>query len=228
MAVENVSSPPPHIPTFGQNLYDLKLPEGGEFLLGADTGTYMAALLAWIEPGDSGNVFILAEVPNYHYVGGEIELIGMSTPEWASTVVETYRHFHNTTKVHGWVDPNSQFRRELLHYDLVLHANHRGLELRVEIAREYMQAGKVFMAPWLDVLPYELENARWPDQETVGGKFVREKRNDHVLDGFEHILSRRPRSRQIARERSQSFLDKMLQQHRRPQLKTYDPHMGGL
>ena len=229
MAVESASSPPPAIPSFGLSLSQLILPEGGELLLGADTGTYMSAVLAWIEPGDAGNIFILAEFPNYHYVGGEIELTGVSTPEWARGVVDVYRHFdRRASKVRGWVDPNSQFRQELMHYDLVLMANHRGLELRVEIMREYMQAGKIFFAPWLDVLPYEMENARWPDQETIGGKFVREKRNDHTLDGIEHICSRRPRRRAIAQERTQSFLEKMLHQHRRPGLKSVDPHLGSL
>lgn len=198
-------------------------------LLGCDTGTYMGGVLAAVEPSDDNRIFVVAEFPNYHYVGGEIELTGISTPEWASWVVESYRRLvPRASKVHGWVDPNSQFRRELHNYDLVLHPNHRGLELRVEITREYMQANKIYFAPWLKILPYEMENARWPDQETVGGKFVREKRNDHTLDGLEHICSRRPRSRQLAREKKQSFLDKMLARNRMPSLRSIDPHLGKL
>jgi len=228
--VANASSPAPPTPFSSlEHLSQLRLPDGYDLMLGADTGTYMSAVVAALEPGDSNHVFFLAEFPNYHYVGGEIELLGLSTPEWASLVVETYRHLSpRTTKVHGWVDPNSQFRVELQHYDLFLHPNHRGLELRVEIAREYMQAHKCWLAPWLDVLPYEMENARWPDEETVGGKFVRMKRNDHTLDGFEHILSRRPRARQIAREKKQSFLDKILTRYSQQHLRQSDPHLGSL
>lgn len=202
----------------------LRLPDSYSLLVGADTGTYTSALLAAV--GEDDNVFFLSEHPNYRYVGGEIELTGISTPEWASEVVEAYRSLRQVEKVHGWVDPNSQFRQELIHYDLILHPNPRGLELRTEIARQYLQAGKLWLAPWLVVLPYELEQASWPEDTTVSGKFVREKYKDHTLDCFEHILSRRPRGRQLARERRPSFLDQMYQRYKIPGLRRGDPHLG--
>lgn len=189
----------------------------------------MSAVLAAVEAGDANNIFVLAEFPNYHYVGGEIELEGLSTPEWASNIVEAYRKIRpHVSKIHGWVDPNSQFRRELQHYGLALHPNQRGLELRVEITREYFQAGKIWMAPWLEVLPYELENARWPDESTTSGKFVRLKYKDHTLDCLEHLLSRRPRGRQIRREKKLTFLEQMFARYGTKGLRTVDPHLGRL
>jgi hypothetical protein len=229
MAEANDNSPDQLIPSSGHlSLSTIRLPDEFELLVGADTGTYMSACLIAVQP-DTHDTFVIFEAPNYHYVGGEIELLGMSTPEWADLVVSTYRHFRpNTSKIHGWVDPNSQFRMELQHYDLVLHPNHRGLELRVEICREYFQAKKIWLAPWLEVLPYELEIARWPDESTTTGKFVREKRNDHTLDGVEHVLSRRPRGRLLRKEKSLSFKEKLLQKYRQPGVGYSDPHLGRL
>jgi len=68
--------------------------------------------------------------------------------------------------------------------------------VRTEAARQYFQHGKIFLAPWLSMLPYEVEWAQWPDKTTAAGKYERVKTNDHVLDCLEHVLSRHPRARQ--------------------------------
>jgi hypothetical protein len=42
------------------------------------------------------------------------------------------------------------------------------------------------------VIPFELENAAWPEEASASGKFARIKDRDHTLDCLEHILARRP------------------------------------
>ena len=208
------------------------LPDDWDLVVGADTGTYMSAVFVAIPPGDSPAAVAIAEFPNYRYVATAIELLGLSTPEWARQVYRAFRYFRpRTERCKAWADPNTQFRAELAHYGLDLRPNFRGPELRVEIAREYMQAHdpeRVSLAPWLSVLPYEIEHAKWPEDTTSAGKFTRLKHHDHTLDCFEHALSRRPRGKTILRERKQSFLDKMLQQYGRPRESQGDPHLGTL
>ena len=66
------------------------------------------------------------------------------------------------------------------------------VETRTEILREYFQHNHIFLAPWLQVLPFELENAQWPEEASLSGKFARLKTRDHSLDWLEHICARRP------------------------------------
>ena len=208
---------------------DLAIPDDWPLLVGVDTGTYMSATITAFS-SDPYAAFVLYEQPNYRYVGGEIELLDMSNVEWARSVHRAYNVLRpNTTKVHGWVDENTQFRTELARYGLALHGNSRKLELRVEIAREYIQAKdpvRFFMAPWLTVLPYEMEHAHWPDQETTAGKYVRVKQDDHTLDTVEHVLSRRPRARRVIDKGQESFIEQYLREHRRPRFTTGDVHLG--
>ena len=208
------------------------LANGWDLIVGVDTGTYMSAVFTAIPPGDIAQACFIAEFPNYRYVATEIELLGESTPEWARRVYAAYKYFcPGKERCKAWADPNTQFRAELAHYGLDLRPNHRGPELRVEIAREYFNAKdapRIFMAPWLSVLPYELENAKWPEEVTASGKFMRIKRNDHTLDPAEHCLSRRPRGRTIRSERQPTFKEQHLAQHRWPNLQRADPHLGSL
>jgi hypothetical protein len=212
---------------------DLSIPDDWPLLLGVDTGAYMSALLVAFCP-DPYAALALAEFPNYRYVGGEIELLGSANSEWARTVVNAYRHLRpGTSRVHGWVDQNSQFKQELSHYGLALQSNLRKLELRVEISREYVQAHdppRFYLAPWLSVLPYEMEYAHWPDEATSAGKFERIKQNDHTLDCLEHVLSRRPRTKAVLGPVKESFLDRYLREHGRPDRVLRhgagDPHLG--
>ena len=94
----------------------------------------------------------------------------------------------------GWADSNSQFKAELWNnHKFQLLGNTIGKEKRTESAREYFQGNKIWFAPWLRMVPYEVENALWPESTTSAGRFERVKHNDHLLDGVEHLCSRRPR-----------------------------------
>lgn len=210
---------------------DLRIPDGWPILVGFDTGTFMSASFTAFCP-DPYCALTIAEFPNYRYVGGEIELLGMSNHQWAQHVFASYNKLRpGTTKVHGWVDENTQFRAELNHYGLVLRGNPRKLELRVEISREYVQAvdpPRYYLAPWLTVLPYEMEHAAFPDSTTSSGRFEREKTNDHTLDTVEHVLSRRPRTKTVLGKSKDSFLDRFLKENRFPVPpgRGVDPHLG--
>lgn len=206
------------------------LPDDWDLVVGADTGTYMSAVFVAIPPGDSPAAVVIAEFPNYRYVATAIELLGLSTPEWARDVYRAFRYFRPTVeRLKAWADPNTQFRAELAHYGLDLRANFRGPELRVEIAREYMQAKdpvRIGLAPWLSVLPYELEHAKWPEDTTSAGKFMRLKHHDHTLDCFEHALSRRPRGKHMLKEQKRSFLEQQLAMYKRTPDTYADLHLG--
>jgi hypothetical protein len=209
---------------------DLILPDGWPLLCAVDTGAYMSALLVTVAP-DPPTAFALYECPNYRYVGGEIELLGLSNADWAQTVVSAYNHLRKKTgRVHCWVDMNSQFKAELSRYGLVLRGNPKKLELRVEITRQYVNVSSpsaFYLAPWLSILPYEMEHARWPDDTTSAGKYERIKRHDHTLDCLEHILSRHPRGKMIHSRRHESFLDQYLREHKRDSpFQPADPHLG--
>ena len=208
------------------------LPPGWELTVGCDTGTYMSAVFEAIPPGDSPAAIAIAEFPNYRYVGHEIELLGLSTPEWARHVYLAFRYFcPRIERCKAWADANTQFRAELAHYGLDLRPNLRGPELRVEIAREYLQAAspcRHFLAPWLTILPYEIEHAHWPEDTTTAGRFMRVKHHDHTLDGMEHALSRRPRGKFIEPTKQRSFLEQQFEQHRHSMPIARDPHLGRL
>lgn len=211
---------------------DLRIPDDWPVLVGVDTGTYMSATITAFCP-DPYSALVVWEGPNYRYVGGEIEHIGISNVEWARNVVDAYHKLRpHESKVHAYVDMNTQFRVEMARYGLYLHGNPRKLELRVEIAREYVQAIdplRFYIAPWLTVLPYEMEHATWPDEATTAGKFERIKQNDHTLDCVEHTLSRRPRTKTVVRQEQPETLRQMLLRTRRRTDKALVPadrHLG--
>lgn len=210
---------------------DLKrpLPPGWNFLVGGDTGTYMSAVFVAFPP-DSFDAYVLAEFPNYRYVGGETELLDKSIPEWSRDVIREYRKFvSDATRLTMWLDENSQFKTELRRYKINARGNRRKLELRVEISREYFQNRRVFLAPWLTVLPYELEHATWPDDTSSSGRFERLKVNDHTLDCLEHVLSRRPKHISQAEKKPKTLRQRLLEQHRRVDMgPRIDPHLGAM
>lgn len=172
----------------------LQLPGGWELVSGADTGTYYTALSVAFSP--DGTAFVLEEFPNYTYVSGEAERDeSLAIPQWARSVA------HRITQLGGrpnlWADPNSQFKGELRNYGITLLPAKSPVETRSEIAREYFQHHRIYLAPWLNVLPFELENASWPEEASLSGKFARVKDRDHTLDCLEHILARRPAGRTV-------------------------------
>lgn len=206
------------------------LPPQWKLFVGLDTGTYMSALFVAFRP-DEPDAFVLEEFPNYRYIGGEVELLGGdegSIPSWSRVVTAAYQKYvPGKSKMHGWCDENSQFKTELRNYNVIAQGNARKLELRVEISREYFNNHRVHLAPWLSVLPWELEHAVWPDESTSAGRFEREKTNDHTLDCLEHVLSRRPRHKSMVSGKAKSFVQKFMEQHRRRDLNPrMDPHLG--
>lgn len=169
---------------------NLSIPPHWECVGAADSGTFTSGVIATFD--EVGNCYVFFEQPNYRYVGGKHEFEdSLTIPTWALTIAAVM----DKTGLHGlFADRNSQFKREFLNYGVHLYPASAGLEQRTGIAREYFQGGAIFLAPWLDVLPYELEQAQWPEETTAGGRFGRLKKQDHTLDCLEHILARRPRS----------------------------------
>jgi hypothetical protein len=166
------------------------LPYDWRIEIGADTGTYCAALVVAITP--EGSAYVLEELTNYRYVAQTPELHDDSSIlRWTDDFKAMAARWK--TRPMAWVDSNSQFKQECLHHGVYLMPNKRGREVRTEAARQYFQHDQIWLAPWLSLLPYEVENAQWPETTTAAGKYERYKTNDHVLDCLEHILSRHPR-----------------------------------
>ena len=202
------------------SLADLTVPPNWEWVLGADTGTFSSALLTVFSP--EGDAFVIQEIPNYRYVGGKPELLeSMTIPTWASTVVSNA--FRCGARPHAWADANSQFKHEVAHYGLTLLSATQGVEARTEITREYFTHGRIFLAPWLSILPFELENAAWPDETTAAGKYSRVKDRDHTLDCLEHSLARRPKGHAVESVPARTFAESVGWT-----LKTWvgNPHLG--
>lgn len=204
-------------------------PPSWTLIAAADTGTFMSGAILAID-GDALEAIVLAEFPNYRYVGGEIELLNISNREWSGAFTSAWKILRPGKKLRAWADPNTQFRAELRHDGVNLMPNARGPELRTEIAREYFQANRIRLAPYLTILPYELEHATWPEQETSAGRFTRLKKNDHTLDCMEHALSRFPRSKRLKAlaEKKKSFVDAYLARyaHLRGGQRVPDTHLG--
>lgn len=182
----------------GESLREsLLLPDGWEVVGGADTGTFYSALLVAFSP--EGEAFVIDEFPNYRYIAGTPERDEQLTiPKWARGISNRSLQLKGRTAF--WADANSQFKGELKNYGVHLLPAKVPVEARTEITREYFEHGRIWLAPWLDVLPFELENASWPDEASLSGKFSRVKDRDHTLDPLEHILARRPFGR--TRQRS--------------------------
>jgi hypothetical protein len=172
----------------------LVIPPGWEIVGGADTGTFYSALLVAFSP--EGDAYVIDEFPNYRYVGGDAERDEqLSIPQWAGQVRRRADQLGG--RANFWADPNSQFKGELRNYGITLLPAKAPVEARTEIAREYFEHNRIKLAPWITVLPFELENAAWPEEASLSGKFARVKDRDHTLDPLEHILAKRPFGRRI-------------------------------
>ena len=171
---------------------NVRVPEDWTIEIGADTGTYCAAVVVGVSP--TGRAYLLDELTNYRYVANTTELeADSSIVRWCDGLIRMAARWK--TRPIAWVDSNSQFKRECLHHGVHLLANGQGREVRTEAARQYFQHDQIRLAPWLSMVPYELESAQWPDHATAAGRFERLKVNDHTLDCVEHVLSRHPRAR---------------------------------
>jgi len=172
---------------------NLCIPPDWTIEIGADTGTYCAALVVAVAPDHTA--YVIDELANYRYVANTTELDDNSSMiRWTDDLKRMAALWK--TRPMAWVDSNSQFKVECLHHGVHLLANRRGREVRTEAARQYFQHEKIFLAPWLSMLPYEIESAQWPEKTSAAGKYERIKQNDHVLDCLEHVLSRHPRARE--------------------------------
>jgi hypothetical protein len=172
----------------------LRIPDGWTIVGGADTGTYYTALLVAFNP--EGHAYVLEEFPNYRYIAGTAERDEqLSIPRWARGVAQ--RSLSLGGRPNFWADANSQFKGELRNYGVHLLPAKIPVEARTEITREYFEHQRIWLAPWLEILPFELENASWPEEASLSGKFARLKDRDHTLDCLEHILARRPFGRNI-------------------------------
>lgn len=170
----------------------LVIPAGWEVVCGADTGTYYSSVAVAFSP--SGDAFVIDEWPNYRYIAGAPERDEtLSIPEWAGQLTRRLRGLG--ARGLFWADPNTQFKGELKNYGMMLLPQKVPVETRTEITREYFQHGRIWFAPWLSVLPFEIENAAWPEESTASGKFARVKDRDHTLDCLEHVLAKRPYGR---------------------------------
>lgn len=153
---------------------------------GFDTGTYTGAVPITVD--EHGVVYFLGEFCNYRYIGGVIERIESALiPEMASRLKGFLQMLGGT-----WQHPadwNSQFRDEWRGYGFHFRNGERAPDLRTERMREYFQHGKAFFAPWLTVLPYEVERARFPDSPNSAGRLIRLSENDHLLDAAEHACA---------------------------------------
>jgi hypothetical protein len=167
----------------------LVIPANWEIVGGADTGTFYTALLVAFSP--EGEAFVIHEAPNYRYIAGEAERDEqLAIPTWAKGLAVKSLSLGGRSAF--WADNNSQFKGELKNYGIHLLPAKVPVETRTEITREYFEHNRIWLAPWLDVLPFEIENASWPEEASLSGKFARLKDRDHTLDCLEHILARRP------------------------------------
>jgi hypothetical protein len=170
----------------------LRIPHGWEVVGGADTGTFYSAGLVAFSP--DGEAFVIDEFPNYRYVAGTPERDeSLSIPRWSHQLVERCNRLG--ARAAFWADQNSQFKGELRNYGIALLPAKAPVETRTEITREYFEHDRIWIAPWVTVLPFEIENAAWPEEASLAGKFARVKDRDHTLDWLEHILARRPYGR---------------------------------
>lgn len=183
----------------GSSREHLVVPRNWELVSGADTGTFYSALTVAFSP--EGEAFVVDEFPNYRYIAGVPERDeSLSIPRWAGTLTERIGRLGG--RPYLWADANSQFKGELRNYNVNLLPAKAPVETRTEIAREYFEHNRIWFAPWITVLPFELENAAWPEEASLSGKFARVKDRDHTLDCLEHVLARRWRGKTPAPAKS--------------------------
>lgn len=206
----------------------LRIPRSWDIIAAADTGTYMGGAICAIDP--NYELYVLEEFPNYRYTGdGTIELTGITVGEWIKWFALRLRHYTKQNRNFAWVDANTTFKTEIAH-GLRFKMNHKALDLRTEITREYLRNGRLHLTPWLKVIPYEMEEASWPKKESAGtGVLKRVKFKDHCLDPVEHCCSRRPHPDfDETQKKAKNAMHELAQRNMRPETRQHDPHMGAL
>lgn len=205
----------------------LRLPETTEFQIGAHVGRFSSAVILALIPHYP--ILVVSEIPNYHYVGdGEIELAGLTTVEWGEAVVREWRSFAGKdARCAAWVDPETEFSKEMRRCKLILRRNKgHGPELRTEVLREYFQDNKIFLAPWLKILPNEISRARWPAEESSAYK-VRATGQDYTLSALEQVVSRRPLAVPAEKPMTPHWIDQKIKAAGGVSGR-FDSHLGGL
>lgn len=208
---------------------NLKIPVEYMRVAGGDTGTNSSAVWCAFSPPDpktnEPTCFVLWENPSYRYVGTDVEDLGVPPSDWYAACKAVCNRFH--FRNYFWCDINSQFRRDASFYGVAIGKNDQGREARTEITREFFQHNRIFFAPWLDTLPYEIEMAVYPPKGSSTGGFLRVKERDHTLDGLEHVCSRRPKGRTVVNVAPGSYAEKYFQQgHRWKNNQVGNPWVG--
>ena len=165
---------------------NLCIPQHWKRLNGADTGTYRAAVIGCVNP--YGEIFFLFELCNYRYVGTSIEEIRKITISvWADDMKKKAAIVGS--RFEFLADHNTQFKSEMLNqHQIILTRGVKDPELRSDLLKGLFQQGKIWLMPWLRILPRELEAAEYPKKEsTATGRRVRSKKDDHMMDCAEHI-----------------------------------------
>jgi hypothetical protein len=198
------------------SLEDVRIPRSFEIMGGGDTGTFLGGVIAAVSP--DYHLYVLELIKNYHYtVDGTIEEDGGIGPSvWLETFRDRMRYWSGKQRNGIWVDANTTFKREVIR-GLSFRMNHVDLELRTEITREYVRNGRIHFMPGTELALYELEEAKFPEEETLGGRYKRIKRKDHCLDGIEHICSRRPHPKMANSAMSsdrKKLIHKLIDQHK--------------
>lgn len=195
----------------GQAVRDnLKIPDNWTIVGGADTGSVYAGVVAAFDDANPPNMYILDECNNYRYVATEIEKSDtMTLSQWYRDLrAMSVRYGGNCT---FWVDSNAQMKHDAaVSCGVALMASHRGVEERTEIFREHFQNNRIWFAPWLEVVPYECEIARFPPGETSTGVWRRVKEKDHSLDCCEHMASQRPTGKPVAQTKKKLWIEEHL------------------
>src|SRR3990167_3291396 len=205
----------------------LRIPRNWEIIAGADTGTYMGGAICAIDP--NYELYVLEEFPNYRYTGdGTIELTGETVGDWIRRFGSRLQHYTKQRRGNfAWADFNTPFKTEV-GQGFKFKGNKKPLELRTEITREYLRNGRLHLMPWLETIPYEMEEAHYPEKESAGtGAFKRAKLKDHCLDGVEHCASRRPHPDFTeSAEAKKTGIHAIIAQNMRLETRGSDPHLG--
>jgi len=204
----------------------LNLPPDTVYGMGATVGRFSSAVI--VAQSIDNPLLVLSEIPNYHYVGdGEIELSGVTSIEWAELVVREWDFYAHDQPCLAWVDPDTEFAREVARSKSRLRKNLRhGPELCTEILREYFLEKKIYFAPWLTILPDEISGARWPDEATATYQ-ERATGKDYSLKALEMVVSRRPKASAMDKPTHQSWIVRQ-QLLRGLTTGRRDPHLGKL
>jgi hypothetical protein len=194
--------------------------------MGAFTGRFSSAVIIGLIPNHP--VLVVEEIPNYHYVGdGEIELSGLTTVEWGELVVRTWHQYAGRDTAQAWVDPDTEFTKEMKRCKLRLRKNeNHGPELQTEVLREYFHENRILLAPWLEILPSEISRARWPAEESNAYQ-VRARGQDYTLSALEQVISRRPTARPLSNPERPHWITSRIAANNPIGTKT-DSHLGNL